>query len=208
MKTSKSHHHLQPEDSQWCGPACLSFALGKFKENYSTQDIARSLPISKKHGIGLFDLARYPISKGYQVDLYAWDARNFPINWRKMSRSGLIEDLQSLSLNSTSWKAALLQNLQRGARFFPHPLSLKEIRERITRKQQMIMYVDSAVLYQHADGVWGHYIVPQKATSTKFNIFDPHWKYGGIKTYSIDLILFAFYSVGGYCFFLSKNKTL
>lgn len=192
----------QPKNSQLCAPACLAFVLKSLNNPVSTKEISKELPINKEYGIGLFDLARYPILKGYSVDMYAWDGRHFPVKWRKLTKAQLIEDLEHISKEERGWRQALLDSLKRGATFFPHPASTKEIEKRLAQNHQMIMYIDSAVLYQQGDGIWGHYVVLQKTSSQYWTIFDPHWKYGGIKKYPKDLLLFAFYSVGGYCLFI------
>lgn len=192
----------QPTNSQLCAPACLAFVFHAIGNPISTEEIARELPINEEYGIGLFDLAHYPILKGYSVDMYAWDAKHFSIKWRKMSKAGLIKELEYTGENEGSWRYALLRDIREGAEFFPHPISTNEMKRRLEKSQQIIMYIDSAVLYQQGDGIWGHYVVLQKISSQYWTIFDPHWKYGGIKKYSKDLLLFAFYSVGGYCLFI------
>ncbi|RMG77945.1 MAG: hypothetical protein D6707_10540, partial [Bacteroidetes bacterium] len=166
----------------------------------------KRLPIDKKYGIGLFDLALLPLIDGYAVDLYAWDAQHFPIVWRNMNQKSLQAVLKKSRPKKGSWRNALRDAYKHGARFFPHPITVDEIKKRLKGGQQLILYIDSAVLYKHANGVWGHYVVLQKISSRTWTIFDPHWKYGGLKKYPKDLILFAFYSVGGYCMFIYPKK--
>lgn len=196
----------QPKGSQLCGPACLAMAMEMLGYNVSLKQVAKSLTISKDFGIGLFDLATYPAKQGFQVDLYAWDAQHFPLRWRKMDSEQLIADLERQSLKKGGWRAGLLAGLKMGSRFFPKPISTREMEKRLADGQQMILYVDSAVLFEHADGVWGHYVILHKTGRNMWTILDPHWKYGGLRRYQKDLLLFAFYRLGGYCLFLSKKK--
>lgn len=206
MPTLKFASFQQRKNSQWCGPACLALIFNLFGKKISVSDVVKRLPINKEYGIGLFDLARLPLMEGYAVDLYAWDARNFPVVWRRMNQERLKATLKKGRPKKGSWRNALQDALKHGARFFPHPIAVTEIEKRLKTGQQSILYIDSAVLYQQTDGVWGHYVVLQKTSSRTWTIFDPHWKYGGLKKYPKDLILFAFYSVGGYCMFFSPKK--
>lgn len=196
----------QKKNSQLCGPACLALVFDLFGKKGSVSDVAKRLPISKEHGVGLFDLARVPLMGGYAVDLYGWDARHFPAAWRRMSQKRLRSVLKREHPKKGSWRKALLDALEAGARFFPRPIATSEIERQLKVGQRAILYIDSAVLYQHADGVWGHYVVLQKTSSNVWTIFDPHWKYGGLKRYPKDLLLFAFYSVGGYCMFIYPKR--
>ncbi len=195
---------IQPKNSQLCGPACLAMVLNSIGGNFSVEEIKKELFISKEYGIGPFDLAQFPIKKGYKVKIYTWDAKHFPVRWREMNQQEIVKDLSKLKPKKGSWQQALLYNMEKGAKFFPQPISTKEIEKRLKNKEGMIMYLDSSVLYQHKGGIWGHYVVLKKTTPNYYTILDPHWKYGGEKRYPKDLILFAFYSVGGYCFFVSK----
>lgn len=199
---------LQPKNSQLCGPACLQMVLESMSgESFLMETIAKALEIDNNYGIGLFDLALYPASHGFQVDLFAWDAQNFPISWRDISQKKLWQELEKLKPKKQSWHDALLKNLKAGSKFHATPISVLEIKKRLKRGERMIMYIDSAVLYRHADGVWGHYVVVKKILNDSVTILDPHWKFGGQKSYSLHSMLFAFYSVGGYSLFISKKGT-
>lgn len=206
MSTLKFDVFRQNKNSQWCGPACLALIFNLFGENYSVPGVAKKLPISKEYGIGLFDLALFPLREGYAVDLYAWDAHNFPVAWRLMSQRQLMRTLEKSNPKRGSWQKALLSILKSGARFYPHPITTSEIEKRLKNHQGAILYIDSAVLYQHANGVWGHYVVLKKTSQKIWTIFDPHWRYGGLRHYQKDSMLFAFYSVGGYCLFVSPKR--
>jgi hypothetical protein len=123
-----------------------------------------------------------------------------------MNQKQLKEVLSKSNPKKGSWRKALLSNLESGARFYARPITAKEIEKRLKDGQKVILYIDSAVLYQHANGVQGHYVVLKKISEKTWTIFDPHWRYGGLKKYSKDIILFAFYSVGGYCLFIYPKK--
>jgi ABC-type bacteriocin/lantibiotic exporter with double-glycine peptidase domain len=62
---------LQKKNSQWCGPACLALIFNLFGKKYSVSQIAKKLPISKEYGIGIFDLALFPLKEKYAVDIFA-----------------------------------------------------------------------------------------------------------------------------------------
>ena len=86
--------------------------MSKFGEKLLPKDIAKELNISKDFGIGLFDLALFPTSKSFIVELFAWDATNFPIKWRDASQDEIKKDLLKEELPSSSWKYSLLSLLQ------------------------------------------------------------------------------------------------
>jgi len=206
MQTSKFDTFRQKKNSQWCAPACLAFILNLFGEKYSVSEVAKKLPISRKYGIGLFDLALFPLMAGYAVDIHAWSAQHFPVAWRRMNQKQLRESLKKNNPKVGSWHKALLSALEHGAQFYARPITTSEIEKRFKNRQGVILYIDSAVLYQHADGIWGHYVVLKKISRKIWTIFDPHWRYGGLKHYQKDVILSAFYSVGGYCLFISPKR--
>ncbi len=199
-----TNQFIQEENSQLCGPSSLAFAMSKFGEKLLPKDIAKELNISKDFGIGLFDLALFPTSKSFIVELFAWDATNFPIKWRDASQDEIKKDLLKEELPSSSWKYSLLSLLQKGAIFHAKPIQSEDLKKYIENGFYVIIYLDSAVLYKHASGVWGHYVVLEKCDEENWQIFDPHWKYGGHKSYGKELLLFAFYSVGGYCLIIKK----
>lgn len=105
-----------------------------------------------------------------------------------------------------SWMASLRTCLELGAGFRTTPITATEFARRRRRGEHLILYVNSALLYHHADGLWGHYVVPLETKGRSWTIFDPHWKYGGVKTYTEDDLLFAAWSVGSYGMFLKDAR--
>ena len=187
-----------------CGPCSLSFLMHQFGEKNLPADIAKELIIDREFGIGLFDLAHLPVDRGYNTKLFAWSAEHFPVSWRNSSPEKIKTLLEKEHLKPGSWKNSLFSFLQKGGCFYAAPISTEEIEKNLRNGFGVILYLDSAVLYKHADGVWGHYGVLKRCGQQRWNIVDPHWKYGGHKSYPKDLILFSFYSAGGYCLFMKK----
>jgi len=204
MISKKLQLFRQEKDSQMCGPSSLAFAMSQFGEKLLPKDISKELNISKEFGIGLFDLALFPINRSFNVEIFAWDGANFPVNWHDASQKEIIKDLSKEKLSTSSWKYSLLNLLKKGAVFHAKPITPEELDNYLQKGFSIIIYLDSAVLYKHASGIWGHYVVLENCNKKNWKIFDPHWKYGGHKRYSKDLILFSFYSVGGYCFMIKK----
>lgn len=170
-------------------------------------EAAGSLPISEEFGIGLFDLALFPSGRGVSVDTFAWDEQHFPKSWKRMTQSALREHL-ARARSLPSWKRSLKRLLAQGGKFYAKRITPAQVQRRLARGEQMIMYLDSSILYsERVDEVMGHYVAIVRYGSKSITLMDPHWKHGGMRRHPTELVLQAFYSVGGYCLFLGSAVT-
>jgi len=123
-----SNQILQPPNSQLCSVYALKKAFTDQKINLEVSEIQKYLDISDDYGIGLYDLALYPLQVGLQVKAFAFETAYMPHQWLNQSSDYLKQYLQN-EPKLVAWQQSMLKGLERGVQYNLQIISLDEIKK-------------------------------------------------------------------------------
>jgi len=147
------------------------------------------------------------LKNNFDVTIFAFDSEYYPPKFRKISNKQILLELKKRKPKKyIRYTKSLIKFLENGGKHKLKIVTIEDIKNAIKSKNPPILNIERKSLYGKGAGAKGHFVITSGFTKNKITINDPHYTYGGVKTYTPDQILFALYSWGGYVLFAKPKK--
>ena len=197
----------QPKNSMLCGPYSLKMVLSYHGKTPSIKSILKDAPLYKE-GTYIGDLGFCAIMNGFNAKIVLFDTSIMAPEYAKMSIKKMVEEMKkrkSMDKEEKKGLKAIIKFLKAGGKIEVRIIKMEEIKDAIKNKVPPILCIDRKILYGKGPGKKGHFVVASGFKRKKILLNDPHSRYGGIKDYDKEEILFALYSHGGKTLFISPK---
>ena len=168
----------------------------------SIKEILNNIKMHKK-GTSPGELGKFLLKRGFDVTITNMDVTLFPsklknknINSQVLSLKRKLNNLDSFSKIRAK---ALISFVKCGGNVMMKIFTVRDIKKSLSIGSPPIFLIERNSLYRVDElGDHGHYVMPVKIKGDSVTINDPQAQYGGIKTYTINDLLFSLYSRRGY----------
>ncbi len=99
----------------------------------------------------------------------------------------------------------LIKFMESGGKIKIKLITLENIKNEIKKGNPPIILIERKSLYGKGIGEKPHFVIPVEISKNYVKINDPSWEFGGVKKYSPEKILYAFYRLRGIALFINRK---
>lgn len=204
---------FQPKGKPYCGAVASKMVLAYHGRSYSLRRLVSEMGVRKTRGIDLPTMGSWFLENDFDativVCLECLPPRFVSLSPGRVNKEVLRwcrREVKNKDDERRLYSRTLPGFLKSGGILVPRPVTLRDLKNALRRKEPPILNLTVGGLYGIRTWNAGHYVVPVAFKGREVTVNDSNRRYGGRKRYTVDELLHACYAMRSGALFVKSRK--